>query len=291
MFTDGWGVMAERAFKRTATVSVLSVLVFFLAEAFVAAGGAYGAAFFSRLARRTLWLLAGVASAAFLSHALTRRAAPARGAEQPAPLSELALAAVALVPGVVQRLPALIPLLFVVLPAYAVTLALFRLPELFDFGGRTRATSRGPFPLAAAVAAFLVYAAVGLHYLRVKGWHSGDEIHYLLQTISLLKDGDLDLRNQIEARCGRFEVSPAFYHRLHLSPFSRAGRAYSWHSYGLPLLLAPGYALAGETGATLSLALLAAFSVYQLLALLRDMGFRPSVGLSAGALLSLTPRF
>ncbi len=84
------------------------------------------------------------------------------------------------------------------------------------------------------LAATCLYWAGGVYYTTAVGEHAGDEGHYLIQAESLYHDGDLDLRNNFEARGitdGR--------QRVHISPFSRGDNWYSWHSPGLAFLLAP----------------------------------------------------
>lgn len=79
----------------------------------------------------------------------------------------------------------------------------------------------------------------------------GDEPHYLLVTHSILTDGDLDLRNNYE-RGDYWSFHPAV-----LRP-QGSEESVSAHGVGFPLLLLPGYAVAGRLGATWVVALLAA---------------------------------
>lgn len=84
---------------------------------------------------------------------------------------------------------------------------------------------------------------------------TGDEPHYLLTAISLAEDLDLDVSDEIEAR--RYEA----FSEVGLNPQSRrleGGRMVSPHDPLLPLLLAPGVAVAGWAGAKVTLALFAA---------------------------------
>lgn len=75
----------------------------------------------------------------------------------------------------------------------------------------------------------------------------GDEPHYLLIAESLLRDGDVDLKNQFEDRAYlKFtgaQLGP------HTAPRSPRGRIYALHTPGLAVLIAPGYALLGYAGA------------------------------------------
>lgn len=92
-------------------------------------------------------------------------------------------------------------------------------------------------PRTIAIVIFLAFtflhALIGIYYTDSVGEHSGDEGHYLVQARSLYEDRDLDLRNQF---ADYPDISPA---RIHISPNSRDGKWYSWHSPGLSFLLAP----------------------------------------------------
>jgi hypothetical protein len=115
--------------------------------------------------------------------------------------------------------------------------------------------SRLPADAWAFAGAFVLYLAVGLWYttrLRV----SGDEPHYLLMAQSLWREGDLDLRDN-HAREDWREYTPGPL-GPHYGASRQDGRPYPAHSAGLPLLLAPVYALAGRPGTVAVLALAAA---------------------------------
>lgn len=79
----------------------------------------------------------------------------------------------------------------------------------------------------------LLYWCLGTYFTDSVGEHSGDEGHYLIQARSLNQDLDLDLRNNFEHP---EEISRS---RVHISPNSRRGKWYSWHTPGLSFLLAP----------------------------------------------------
>jgi hypothetical protein len=79
----------------------------------------------------------------------------------------------------------------------------------------------------------LFYALIGWYFTASVGPHSGDEGHYIIQAESLFQDHDLDLRNNL----GWADEAKKTY--LHISTFSRDGHWYSWHSFGLSLLMAP----------------------------------------------------
>ena len=86
--------------------------------------------------------------------------------------------------------------------------------------------------------------------------YAGDEPHYLLTAHSLVHDGDLDVEDDY-----RHREYAAFY-PLELDREGRVtnGRLHEPHGTGLPLLVAPAYAIAGATGVELWLAVLAALA-------------------------------
>jgi hypothetical protein len=159
------------------------------------------------------------------------------------------------VPPLVDRLPSLGVLrgpAGLVLVAIAAIVLLARL--VADRRARfTLALANKPLLLFAA--AFALYAAVGLHYaagVQV----SGDEPHYLVMAQSLWRDHDLDLRDEYDGEeWSEFVPGPL---RPHWGAPRADGRPYPAHSPGLPLLLAPAYALGGRSGAVLVMALVAA---------------------------------
>ncbi len=110
-------------------------------------------------------------------------------------------------------------------------------------------------PVLAPVAAALVTGVL----LAATAWHTatqhprGDEPDYLIVTQSLLRDGDLQIENN------HAQADYAAYHRGVLPPSylqrGRNGAIYSVHAPGLPVLLAPGFAVAGYAGAVVTLVL------------------------------------
>ena len=102
---------------------------------------------------------------------------------------------------------------------------------------------------------------------------SGDEPHYLLVSISLAADRDLDLENNYAANDGRL----IGHDQLTAGPHARRardGRLLSTHDIGLPILLTPVYAIAAAVAALTPETTLARF--------------RMSRGLFTYALVSLT---
>ena len=114
--------------------------------------------------------------------------------------------------------------------------------------------------------------------------YAGDEPHYLLAAQSIVQDGSLDVKDDIAAR------SYAGFYPYALEPqgVETEGRLHEPHGVGLALLVAPAYAIAGETGVEILLAALAALALafaYRLaLRLAPDpwaLGTTLAVGLSA----------
>ncbi len=119
--------------------------------------------------------------------------------------------------------------------------------------------------IAACVAATLLFTATGVYFTQSVGPHSGDENHYIIQVESLWHDHDLDIRNNLGNPA---ETLRGFNH---ISPRSRGGHWYSWHSFGLPLLLAPVAPL-GVVGRHIVLALLSGLACAGILELCRWYG-------------------
>jgi hypothetical protein len=129
------------------------------------------------------------------------------------------------------------------------------------------------------VGLFAVYAAtLGIDAFDHSRF-AGDEPHYLLAARSIVRDGDLDLANQYrqrqEAAFVPYRVAP----RGHPTD----GRVDEPYGPGLPLLIAPAYAVAGATGAQLELAALAALAFVLAIAIARRLV--PEPWATAGPLL------
>ncbi|MXZ62941.1 MAG: hypothetical protein F4Y98_04920 [Chloroflexi bacterium] len=117
---------------------------------------------------------------------------------------------------------------------------------------------------------------------------TADEPFYLMTTESLLRDGDLDLRNQFRTRA----YEAFFDHPLGLWTQSvplEDGRVLSPHNVGLSVLLLPGFAIDGLVGAQVQLVLMAAltWALAYVLAL-RLTGARPWLVWGATALVALS---
>ncbi len=108
--------------------------------------------------------------------------------------------------------------------------------------------------LAAAAVAVLAGAPGAWAPATYGARTTADEPHYLLTTISLAEDGDLDLSDELAA--GR----AATFHRATLPVQERRladGRMPAPHDPLLPALLVPGWLIGGWVGAKLTIALLA----------------------------------
>jgi len=86
--------------------------------------------------------------------------------------------------------------------------------------------------------------------------YGGDEPHYLLTAKSIVKDGDLDVKDQYATR-GYEDFYP---YDLGRHGVETEGRLHEPHGVGFPLLIAPAYALGGAHGVELFLAALAALA-------------------------------
>ncbi|MFQ5612686.1 MAG: hypothetical protein ACE5H9_11200 [Anaerolineae bacterium] len=88
-----------------------------------------------------------------------------------------------------------------------------------------------------------------------RAWRAtGDEPHYLLAAHSLARDGDFDLADNYDRRDYLdFYISRDLDRQIRLN---RAGQQILNHQLGLPVLIAPAYALAGRTGVLVFQALL-----------------------------------
>lgn len=141
---------------------------------------------------------------------------------------------------------------------------------------RVAASTRDPrrAPLIAAAAAFAIFGAAAW-FVRpsVPG---GDEPHYLIITQSLLHDFDLRIENNHRQR----EYAPYFPLGDLKPDFLKRGKdgeIYSIHAPGLPVLIAPAFAVAGYAGVKVFLLIVSALGT----ALVWMVGFRVSA--SAGA--------
>jgi hypothetical protein len=124
-------------------------------------------------------------------------------------------------------------------------------PSSFPFSGRKLSWKR---MLTIFVLSFVIYGAAGKQ-ITARLPLGGDEPHYLLLCHSLLHDHDLE----IGSNYNQHDYRAFFAGKLnrHVS-IGKDGTRYSIHPLGTALLLLPGYALAGRSGAVLTMNLLAA---------------------------------
>lgn len=174
------------------------------------------------------WRLAARGQAANAGAARLRRLSPLAG---------LPLACVALL--LADRLPpAVVSNTVFFLPVLLVSVVLNRL--LDDWFRKPDGAWR-PWAWGAALflAAWVFYSAAGIYLSSLAGEHVGDEAHYLIQALSLHDDGDLDLKNNLIQDVGDESRVRVKALAMHLAPQSQGGHWYSWHPFGLSLLLAP----------------------------------------------------
>jgi hypothetical protein len=113
-------------------------------------------------------------------------------------------------------------------------------------------------PQRSAIAAGLIAAAA----YGLAAWSTapvrpnGDEPHYLFIAQSLVRDHDLKVENNHKAGDDESHLGRSV--PIHFLNRGKDGEIYSLHAPGLPLVVAPGYALFGYRGAVAELVLIAA---------------------------------
>ena len=169
-------------------------------------------------------------------------------------------------------------------PAGLLLAALAAALSLAAFLPPPRMRSVSPRLLFGAAWAFLV--VVGLSYtLRLRV--SGDEPHYLLMAQSLWREHDLDLRDN-HAREDWREYTPGPIVPHYAAPRAD-GRPFPAHSPGLPLLLAPLYALGGRPLCVVALTLAAALLALEMWRAARRLTGDDEAALLAWALALVPP--
>lgn len=150
-----------------------------------------------------------------------------------------------------------------------VVLGVAKLSLLFIFCALAREREVRCSPVRMGAAAGLVYVCLIPAVLQVP--MDGDEPYYVLIAHSLLHDHDLDLRNQYYGAAGalvdRADLGPQLG-----DPVGRHGEQYSRHEPFLPLLILPGYAVAGVPGAMLTMALFGALLIRSTARLFEEEG-------------------
>jgi hypothetical protein len=133
--------------------------------------------------------------------------------------------------------------------------------ERVSLGARwTRLPGRTRVGLILVLLVFCVYTVVFFAEPRYKGIPStqGDEPHYLIITQSILKDADVYLTNNYEARqyLPYFQQDIMMWHVAH----GKSGRFVSTHPYFLSILVLPGFWLFGYEGAAMTMIVLMSFA-------------------------------
>ena len=121
----------------------------------------------------------------------------------------------------------------------------------------------------AAIQALLVYSLVVPQNMRVPV--DGDEPFFLLLTESIVHDRDVDLANQYttlqQSATRRLDPKPQYG-----DPTGSNGEQYSRHQPLLPMLMVPGYLIAGLPGAIATIVLFGALLVRSTMRMFEDEG-------------------
>jgi hypothetical protein len=136
-------------------------------------------------------------------------------------------------------------------------------------------------------------AAAGLFYavcipLMLRAPIDGDEPFYLLVTESLVRDHDLDLANQYRdlarSATGRIDLVPQSG-----DPVGQRGERYSRHEPFFPVLMIPGYVIAGLPGAIATVALFGALLARSTIRLFEEEGIDDATTRKIFPLIALGP--
>jgi hypothetical protein len=117
----------------------------------------------------------------------------------------------------------------------------------------------------------IIFSGMGIFFSYLVGEHAGDEAHYLIQTESLFKDGDLAVNNQLGPLPSSAEDRRAKLSYMHMIENPATGNIYSYHPWGLSLLAAPIGAV-GMIARQILLALIAAAGCAGMFLLCRRTG-------------------
>jgi len=169
------------------------------------------------------------------------------------PIYFLLIGLIELLPGALGILPVLPLLNKLILPLAVFSSVLFLFvietgllsPAFFKKLDRSVSLHKWRCTLILFLVSWAAYGVFAKRCNTVYGYTSGDEAHYLTQAQSLAEDLDRDLVNQLPD----YERSREYHLTKHLSPKSPPGKAYSYHSIGLPVLLAVGWAVGKMKGA------------------------------------------
>ncbi|MDO8836251.1 MAG: hypothetical protein Q7V01_11685 [Vicinamibacterales bacterium] len=225
------------------------------------AGGADGAVRVAMLP--PLPLLAAAILLAWLAGWVLGLGAPARSrADETLPLYALVTLVLPYLPWLPDALPVL--RVFAGPARYIVWLLVVAQVVWSAFGAgrgrrvvaRVRAWSAARLYVTIFAANLLVFGTAALVVAPSGLRPGGDEPHYLIITQSLLQDGDLQIENNHQQRDYR-----QYYNDV-LEPHALArgvnGAVYSVHHVGLPVLVAPFFALGGYPAVVLAMLLMAA---------------------------------
>lgn len=187
-----------------------------------------------------------------------------------APLSVLPLACVPLFMADILApiLSTNVPL-FILLGALSLSLARLVSP-LLDAGAKDDHKT-WPWAWSIFLVALIGYAHGGYQFSKAVGEHVGDEGHYLIQAQSLYEDGNLDIKKQLLERLGTDDPAQVDRGHYHIASQSRGDAFYSWHSFGLSLLLAPSWKW-GLGGRHIVLGIISGAGLAGLFLLCRRMG-------------------
>jgi hypothetical protein len=130
-------------------------------------------------------------------------------------------------------------------------------------------TQRGPGTSSRAGALL----ALGIVFMVLNGraLPTGDEPHYLIMAQSLLDDGDFDLRNNYEQR-DYLAYYPMTIPDPHVTIVGE--KWYPVHGLGLPILIAPAFAVGGRPAVVGLLSLITVAGLGLLWSVLRSTGFQ-----------------
>ena len=173
-------------------------------------------------------------------------------------VAPLWLSAVALLPWLPLPLPLSVfiwtgPLLVWLWAAIAIAICA---PRISNLVRRWRLLNAAP-QRAALGAGLVAAAAYGLAAWSTAAVRpNGDEPHYLFITQSLVRDHDLKIENNHKAGDPESNVGRSV--PIHFLNRGKNGEIYSLHAPGLPLIVAPAYALAGYRGVIAELVVIAA---------------------------------
>jgi len=161
-----------------------------------------------------------------------------------------------------------------------------KLAMAFAFVGFARADDVRWSANRAALVALLLYAAAIPPMLQLP--IDGDEPFYVLMTESIVRDHDLDLANQYRdlahSAVRRTDLVPQLG-----DPVGPHGEQYSRHEPFFPILLVPGYAVAGLPGCVAIVAIFGALLARSTIRLFEDEGISDATARALFPLIAFGP--